>query len=278
MISRLIFPRFFNPFLPLKNLVCWLLFCFIAFLCATDCQALVVSSDLIYIGQFNPGDTTRVKITMTNNGNEPELVDLKLNDYACNCEGTHFFDPVGTQPRSNSGWISHTPRLTLGPGEAVDYYYSINIPSDQNLEGSYWSVLLIEPNNILQTVTSSEGMQIQVKVRYAYHIVTNLGKGTPTLKILQKTFQITDGQQNLAIDVLNTGNLFLNPKLSLKLFNLQGGLEHTLTQDNERLYPNCTQRFHVNTQDVKGKKYKAFLLFDNGDGNLFGDTFDLELP
>src|SRR5207248_313863 len=119
------------------------------------------------------------------------------------------------------------------------------------------------------------GLQLHVKVRYAYHIVTNIGKGTPSLKINRKALENIEGKKFFAVDVSNTGTLFLNPKMTIKLFNSKGKMEKTLETQSDRLYPGSSTRFLANGEGLPKGKYTAFLLLDNGDGRLFGDTFEV---
>ncbi len=251
------------------------------FICSTcHIECLVVANDLIYHGKLSHGESARVKISLVNESEAIEQVDFKLSDYSCNCQGQHFFDSPGTQVRSNSSWIQlNTTREVLQPKEKADFYFTIKVPKDPQLNGSYWSVLLIEPANVVQTLKSEQNsLQIQVKVRYAFHIVSDIGKGKPTLKILNKEFKEIDGKPKFVVDVSNTGMWYLNPKMTLKLFNSQGKLETTLDQGKERLYPGSSQRYLFDIKEPKEKQYKAFLLLDNGDNNLFGDSFKLSVP
>jgi hypothetical protein len=242
----------------------------------TSVEALVVNSNLLYQGQFEPGGSAQVKITLANDRDEPEQVDFKLGDYGCNCEGEHFYDAPNTRDRTNASWIKlNTIREILAPHEKRDIYFTIKIPNDPHLHGSYWSQILIEPNNTVQTINTDKEMQLQIKIRYAQHVITTIGQGTAKLKILNKAFKMIGDQEMLCVDILNTGDLFLKPKLTLKLFSINGKLAHTLEAQAENLFPNNSSRFLIPTQNIKGK-FKAFLLLDNGDNYLFGDNFEIE--
>lgn len=235
---------------------------------------------LSYLNTMKPGESARVVVTLISDKDQPEMVDLKLCDYWCNSQGQHFFEEVGKQPRSNARWISlGTHREIVKPGQSKEVYLTINAPKEASLNGSYWSVLLIEPSDPLQTLKESEhGFQLQVKVRYAYHIVTHIGQGTPSLKIVKKGIEQLDGKKYFAVDVENTGNLFLNPKMTIKLFSKQGKLEKTMETETNRLYPGSSSRYISDAQNLSVGNYTAFLLLDNGDGKIFGDSFELSLP
>lgn len=239
-------------------------------------EALQVGG-LTYFNTLQPGESKTIPITLISDKNTPEFVELKLCDYGCNSEGQHFFEEVGTQPRSNGSWINlNTLRETINPGEQKEIYFTIQVPKDKPLKGSYWSVLLIEPSNPLHTLAEAkDGIQLQVKVRYAYHIVTNIGEGIPSIKILNKGLENSAGIKYFIVDTQNNGDLFLNPKMTVKLYNNKGKLERTLETQTERLYPGSSVRFMANADGLLDGKYTAFLLFDNGDGRIFGDTYQI---
>ncbi len=232
---------------------------------------------LTYLNTIKPGEIAQVAISLTSDKDKPEMVDFKLCDYSCNADGQHFYDEVGKQQRSNAKWIElDSHREVVNPGERKEIFLTIKAPEDKTLNGSYWSVLLIEPSDPLQTlVESDQGFQLQIKVRYAYHVVTNIGQPTPSLKIVKKNLEEIEGKKYFAIDVENSGNLFLNPKMSIKLFNKQGKLVKTLETANERLYPGSSSRYTAEAQDLPADKYNVFLLLDNGDGKIFGDSFEI---
>lgn len=253
---------------------------FLIFLLSTSiCQALQVT-DLSYIDSLVPGESKRVKVTLINDRDIPENVDLKICDYATNCEGEHFYEEPGTFQRTNGPWVTlASNRVYLAPNEQSDFYFTIDVPKDSNLKGSYWSIMFIEPVEPVQKFSeSADGFSLNVKIRFAYHIVTNVGKGLAKLKILKKDFKMIEDNQFFYVDVSNTGELFLNPKLSLKLYDGSGKLAKTIEGQPERLYPGSSQRYLIDTKEIERSKYTAFLLLDNGDSHLFGDTFELMVP
>lgn len=259
-------------------MIYWI-FCFFFLGLAFDASALQVSG-LTYLNTVRPGEKVNFTVTLISDKDQPELVEFKLCDYSCNSDGQHFFEDIGTQQRSNARWITlGSHHETINPGERRDVYVTIDVPKDLNLKGSYWSILLIEPTVPLQTLTEAEhGFRLHVKVRYAYHIVTNVGVGNPSLKITKKGIDFVGGKKHFVVDVNNTGDLFLNPKMTLKLFSKQGKLEKTQETQPERLYPGSSSRYLVDGNELKAGDYTAFLLLDNSDGKIFGDTFGVTIP
>lgn len=241
-------------------------------------ESLLVS-ELSYKGKFSPGDFRRIKISLTNEKTVPEQVHFKLVDYACNAEGEHFFKKPHSFERSNASWIHlHTNQLTLKAKEKADYFFTVKVPSDPLLQGSYWSVILIEPKDPVNTIKDQlMGFNLAIQLRFAYHLITTIDEGVAKLEVIQTKLYPLQEEEKLGIDIKNTGTLFLNPKATLKLYNSAGVLEKTLISQKERLYPASSQRYFFQGMGLKGKKYTAFLLLDNEDKHLFGETFELSL-
>ncbi len=242
-----------------------------------NCEALLVS-DLSHVSSYERGEERIIAVRLTNDKETAEQVNFKLCDYACNAEGEHFFEEYERFPRSNADWITLSgARIILQPKETADYFFKIRIPSDPSLQGSYWSVLLIEPDRPFDPsqLKREEGFQLYVKLRYAYHIVTSLYGGRPKLEIIKNFLTEVDNQSTICIDVKNGGTLFLQPSITLKLFSKDGKLEKTLAGKKERLYPGSSQRYFLDGKGMKEKSYTAFLLLDNGDQYLFGETFPI---
>jgi hypothetical protein len=239
-----------------------------------------VVNQLSFEGNYVAGETARIKFTIKNDKSKEEHVSFTLCDYACNSNGEHFYEPDGKEARSNRNWITlHKYNEILAPGSEADIYFTLKVPANPSLLGSYWSVIMIEPSSLEQMIQGEKGgVNIEVKVRFAYHVVTHVGEGTPKVKIVSKSFKTIDQQPLLTFEVLNEGSRFIFPKLILKLFNSAGKLEKTLHGAPERLYPGNSQRYQLSAEGLLAKKYKAYLVLDNEDKYLFGDSFEIEIP
>lgn len=246
-------------------------------------QGLQVSN-LSTLETLAPGEKKRIQLTLKNDKNVEELIELKLVDYSCDSTGAHFYDePIGVRSngklRSNLDWIHlGQERVKLEPNEERTIYYFLEAPQDTSLNGSYWSVLLIEP---AQTIPfegkTEEGLSVNIVIRYAHHIITNVGNGSPKLKIIKKEIQLIDEKPHLCLHVKNLGTLFYNPAVSLKIYDKEGKLENTLQGSSERLYPGNSQCFYLPLSGLSSERIKepirGFILFDGKEAPLFGDRF-----
>lgn len=243
----------------------------------SNCQA-AVRGDLTHSYFPKPGDKIRGKITLGNDRDLPEEVLLEINDYSFNCSGEVFFEDPETYPRSNAGWIQlHTDKIVIPPHSESDVFYTIEVPEKVASQGSYWSVILVEPQTTFSAQQlSADQMQVNIKIRYANHIITTLGNPQAKLKILSKEPGILNEKKVLNIDVANTGELFLDPKLSLKVYDKTGKALQTLNAPKQRIYPDTSVRYSLDIAHFVNGNYTGFLILDAGNDHLFGDRFEFK--
>lgn len=258
------------------------LLCGLVIIVMSSCSIIegLQPNSLWFHADAKPGDTIPVKLTLVNERDVVEKIDLKPVDYSCNAKGEHFYDEPADSTRSSAKWIdipSH--RVEIPAKGQVEVLYTIQVPNNPELHGTYWNVILIEPTDPLPAKNEKKDDQFQllVKIRYAYHVVVNIGKGDPSLKILDKTLTEQDGKQLYFLDVANNGDFFLNPKLTLKAYNDKGQLINTFTDQEQRIYPGSSVRYTLDISNLKPDHYTGFLLLDNGDKHLFGDRFELTI-
>lgn len=244
-------------------------------------ESLVVRSDLVCQMQVTPACSKTGKIDLFNDADTPVAVRLQTADYSFNANGETFFQEPETSPRSNASWIEISQDYIVIPAKGqADVFYTVHVPDDDQLIGSYWSVILIEPDTVdtKRLKDKDSEFQLHIKVRYANLVVCNLPKGTPSVAILDTKLVEQDAQRYFFIDVANNGTLYLNPTLTLKLYDSQGRLQLDSTTTPEKIVPSSSKRFSVDVSKLKEQNYQGFLLLDNGDETVFGHRLELRIP
>ena len=95
---------------------------------------------------LQPGGRTEGRIILRNNSNEPQEVKVYQTDYLFWADGRNEYGEPGSTPRSNARWIVHSPQqLTLPPKGTESVDYALQVPAQEGLSGTYWSVLMVEP-------------------------------------------------------------------------------------------------------------------------------------
>lgn len=246
-----------------------------------DMCALVVKNSLTHQFALSPGETRESSIQLFNETDDTVKVNLYPSGYSYNAKGETFFPPANTQERSNANWIQlPIDHVVIPPQGHVDVLYSVQAPQDRTLNGSYWSLILVEPDTVTAQPVNENcpDFQITVKVRYACQIVTDMGKGKSSLKIIGKTVEKTPNGYVLHVDLENNGTQFLMPKLTLQLHDAAGKQMKTLTKNPDKILPGTSIRFTIDLGVINEKKILGFLLLDHGDTVLLGHRIDLQLP
>ena len=121
-------------------------------------------------------------------------------------------------------------------------------------------------------------MSIGINLRFAIQIIVNFGEtGERKLEFLNAKIQKLKDKRILAVDVKNSGERHFRPNLTVELYDEMGIFIDKFTADKKHIYPNTSVRYLVDLTYVKSGKYKALVIADGGDENLFGINYNIEL-
>lgn len=93
---------------------------------------------------------------------------LYLTDYRFVADGRNWYDEPGIQDRSNALWIGFgNPVVTIPARSTMEVAYRVDVPDDPKLEGSYWSMMMVEaiPSESIESTLSSDSAMPQFGVR-----------------------------------------------------------------------------------------------------------------
>ncbi len=230
-----------------------------------------------------PGEAFQSFITIRNYGREPQDVRIYQTDYAFTFDGKSYYDPPGKAPRSNAGWIAiGHKQMTIAGASHADVRFSVKVPDDPGLVGTYWSVIMVEGVAKAQaappgTPQKEPSVGINQVVRYAVQIVTQIGdSGSLQLKFLKTELLQDNGRKTLHVDVENTGERWLRPVASLELYHQNGELAGKFEGERLRIFPETSVRFSFDVSRVAEGRYKALVMLDNKDSHVFGAQYTLD--
>ncbi len=244
---------------------------------------IIVIGNLARTSQIKPGGTIEGVILVKNTGGESADLQVFQSDYLCYADGRNEYGDPGKAPRSNAGWITLSPsRVKLAPGETQPVRYKGKAPADANLQGTYWSMIIVEPGAppaiTPQGQVDKVAVGLQTKIRFAIQIVTEVGQGgARSLQIQDKQIVQGEGKSALHIDVLNDGARLLIPLMTVELFGQDGASVGRFDAGRARIYPACSVRAKFDLTDVPPGKYVAMVLLDSGDAQVMGAQYDLEI-
>lgn len=243
-----------------------------------------VQGSLTHELELLPGSTHAGVIVLYNSGPETQEVKLYQTDYRSQSPGQNYYEEPGTNPRSNSSWVTFSSqRLTVPAGESFSVPYVLEVPLDPSLSGTYWSVLMVEPipPESPESVTSDPNQVtfgIRTVFRYALRFITHIGtSGTSLLEFVGVGMSLSEGVPSLDLDVGNVGTRSLKIEIWAELYDGDGKLVARCEGPRATVFPASVRQFRIPLEDVARGAYTALVVMDAGGNHVFGANFPLVL-
>ena len=243
-----------------------------------------VVGDLLKEATVQPGGKSEGRIGIVNRSDTAQQVKVYQTDYLYTSDGKSTYGAPGSAARSNASWITIAPKeLVIPPKTQSEVYYTIQVPDNKDLSGSYWSVLMVEPvaADVLQPKVTGEGavaIGMRTISRYAVEIITQIGEtGKREIKFIGKRAVVVDGKSVLQLDVANTGEYWLRQTARVDLYDATGAYVGRFESHRGHILPGCSSRCSVDLSGVTAGKYKALVVVDNGDQYVWGAQYDLDI-
>jgi len=260
----------------------FLLTCLITMSRPASAQVVVLGS-LIQDKVVMPGEAFQGRLLLQNTEAKEAHARLYQTDYMFYSDGRNTYGNPGGIARSNAGWITlDQDRVVIPPKGTVLVDYQGKVPAAQDLRGTYWSAIMVEPFDPIAPAREDDNKQptisVQSLIRYLVQVVTDIGNtGAGDLKITHKALSMVEGKTNLVLDVENTGDRKLTPSLSAEVYDSQGKPAGKFVGGKRRIYPSCSVRFSVDLSSLPPGKYTALVIMDSGDDNVVGAQYVLEI-
>lgn len=241
-------------------------------------SAVEVIGSLKRVHTVNPGETVRGQIKLQNNDATDQEVRIYQTDYLFNHQEQTYYDEPGSNKRSNASWIEYSPKtVVLKAKEARMVDYEIKVPSTDTILGSYWSVIMVEGVSPIDPNQTGD-LSIRTATRYAVQIVNEMNvKGKGSLKFLEPTLIKGEGLQLiLAVDIINDGEHYIAPDVSMELFDEAGNAVKTIKAPKRGLYPGTSTRYKLDLEGLPSKKtYTAMIIAAGAEEDVFGLEYTL---
>ena len=228
------------------------------------------------------GETYSGSIQIANGGTEPAAVRIYQGDYTFSANGTSSFPDAGSLSRSNARWITPDAGVIVVPAGARNSVgYTVRIPNDSALRGTYWSVILVERVQTPYTNPDpkSRRLGIGAVMRYGIQVATYIGDSGPrNINLLEpRVLLAKDSAASMEIDVLNSGERAYRPVLTLEVYDDRGTKRAHEEISRGLLYPGASlkQRFTLGT--LPAGSYKVVVFADTGDQAVFARQFRIKL-
>lgn len=200
---------------------------------------------------------------------------IYLTDYRQDLTET-FYDAPNTTPRSNASWITiGTSEFTVPANSNRTIPFELSVPNNPELVGSYWSLVMVEPQAVNQV--TSEGLTIVN--RYAVSVITTLPGGDSDFSFQNPVFDFNSSQvPQFTIDIINTGTKIADTQVYLDIFSQSGDELGRIDAGEVRFRPENPRQLNFDFSNLEGLDegiYTALLIVDAGADNLFGARYSL---
>jgi len=230
-----------------------------------------------------PGQEATEIISIVNSGEEPVKVTLYKKDYFYYFENskqlTSYSSP-SSLAQSNASWISiQTPEVLISPGEESDIPFTVSVPNQSGLKGTYWSMIMVEPS-VAESEVSKGKITIKNTIRYGIQVSTTVGvpeTGDKKMDILSRTLSKDGDASYLQLVLKNTGIFGLNPSITMRAYdNETGSLTGEFEGNSGFLYPGTSKLYTIPFEGLKPGKYKIIVLIQDGD-DVWGAQYNANL-
>jgi hypothetical protein len=244
---------------------------------------ITIEGPLTHERVVQPGESFRGAIAIRNTGERAVEVKVYRTDYSFAADGRNDYGPAGRLERSNADWL-HLAReqITVAPRSVVNLNYEMRVADDETLNGTYWSMVMVEPVSAREsTLAPREGeirAQLTPVMRYGIQMVTHIGDGgSRELAFTNPQLVKAEGRRLFKLDVQNTGERWLRPRLWLELFDGDGRPVGKFGGEQKRTYPATSVRYQTDLTEVPAGRYRMLIVADGGGNDLFGSQIDLKI-
>jgi len=250
-----------------------------AFIVSCANAQLSIEGGLTHEFVVQPGQTCSGQIVVTGNTGARTEIEITQTDYLFLADGRNAYGEPGTMARSNANWIKlFLPLGTLAPGESLSIPYTIDVPDDPSLVGTYWSMVMAAAVLPPSEATAEGEVGIQQVIRYGIQIVTHIGdSGERRIRIVNPRLLRKDEGPVLQIDIENTGERWVRPIAWSELYDEEGTSVGRFESFQQRIFPNCSVRHLFVLSEVPSGEYEVLVVFDNGDRYVWGAQYALDL-
>lgn len=247
-----------------------------------------VRSQLSHDETVVPGESYSGIILVRNDTDEIQQAKIYQTDYLFYADGTNYFGEPGQLERSNAKWIDlSASSMMVPPRGSVEISYRVNVPESINEaapSGSYWSVIMVEgvpkssPENVANERPDNSLGVTQV-TRYGVQVASHMeNAGGPVLSITESQLTRSENEEaTLNLAVQNEGDRLVRPDVWIELYGADGKPIGRKDGISNRLYPGTSIRQRINLGHLDPGSYRALVIMDAGNDDVFGAEYTLNI-
>lgn len=228
-------------------------------------SSVVVTNGLTHIYSGISGTQIQGEVILLNSSNEQQTVSFSLHEAIFSCTGDRTFSTTQSHSKSSLNWFDGSLMdKILNPKEQYSYRFTINIPKDQALRGTFWNMLMIDIDKPIKKEKLAHNIGLNTKMRYAVALITNVNSLDEVNLDFQKVdIDKTTDNKNLVVKIANQ-NLFIEGvKLSLEVYDSEGKNIFQKTTIRGLVFPGFCKDYTINISELPKGNYTCLLVADS---------------
>jgi hypothetical protein len=228
-------------------------------------SSVVVTNGLTHIYSGISGTQIQGEIILLNNSDEEQTVNFSLNDAIFSCTENRTFSTTQSHIKSSLKWFEGSLMdKVLNPREQYTYKFVINIPQDQALRGTFWSMLMVDIAKPIKREKLTQNIGLNTKMRYAIALITNVNSLDDVSLDFQKVdIDKTTGNKNLTIKIANQHLFIEGVKLSLEVYDDEGKNVFEKTTIRGLVFPGFCKDYIIDITELPKGNYTCLLVADS---------------
>ncbi|AOW20492.1 hypothetical protein LPB138_07305 [Urechidicola croceus] len=228
---------------------------------------VAITNGLTHIYKGNSGDVISGEVILMNGSDQEQLVTFELNEAIFSCETNRIFTNEYSHPKSSTDWFNgKVLNKVLGPKEKYVYTYTIEMPNDKSLRGSYWTVLKVNLEKPIREESINGNIGLDTKITYAVALLTHVND-YDELSLDFENINLKEDAQNLKkeleVKLINNSLFIEGIKLSLEIYDNNGVKVHEGKTDRNLTFPGFCRDFLIDVSSLPNGKYECVLIADS---------------
>ncbi|NKI25208.1 hypothetical protein HCG49_01365 [Arenibacter sp. 6A1] len=253
-------------------------FCF--FLANLAFSNITILNGLTHTYTGRSGQVISGEVILINGSSEEERVTFELNDAIFYCDAPRIFTNEETHPKSSNDWFkAELMDLVLNPKEKYVYRFTITIPNDQQLRGSYWTVLMVNAEKPIKEETLTDNIGLNTKMRYAVGLLTHVNDFDAVnleFNDMQLGKKTENTNANMDIKLQNHSLFIEEVLLSLEVYDKNGVKVYEGKSTRKKIFPGACASFNLDISTVPEGDYECVLIADARE-EYIGTNISLQL-
>ena len=239
---------------------------------------VVVLNGLTHVHKTASGETITGVVKLKNTKDTEQRIVVYFNNMFQECGKETVLTAEFSHENSILNWVStNVNERVLKPKEEYELIYTIDIPENVEVDGSYWGVLMIEIEEPIKEEDLEYGVKLESKVRYGIQLILDINERTPSeLDFYDVKFLEEGTSKTLNVSVQNMGTFYVQPTLILEVFNEEGNKTKKEEVKFKKIYPGFCKPFSIDISDLSKGFYNAVLMGDYGE-NLYAVDLEFEI-